>query len=67
MEQVTGIGAVIFRTKNPEHLWAWCDDTFGVSRAPRDYSTGPWMQQAGATVFAPFPSDTNYFGNPSQA
>ncbi len=25
------------------------------------------MQQAGATVFAPFPSDTDYFGNPSQA
>ena len=25
------------------------------------------MQQAWATVFAPFPSDTDYFGNPSQA
>ena len=25
------------------------------------------MQQAGATVFAPFPRDTDYFGNPSQA
>src|SRR4029077_17833047 len=27
----------------------------------------PWIQQAGATVFAPFPSDTEYFGNPNQA
>jgi glyoxylase I family protein len=34
---------------------------------PRDYTTAPWTQQAGATVFAPFPSDTNYFGNTSQA
>jgi glyoxylase I family protein len=40
---------------------------FGISRAPRDYNTAPWMQQAGATVFAPFPSNTAYFGNPSQA
>ena len=39
---------------------------FGISRAPRDYNTA-WIQQAGATVFAPFPSDTEYFGNPGQA
>jgi glyoxylase I family protein len=25
------------------------------------------MQQAGATVFAPFPADTDYFGNTNQA
>jgi glyoxylase I family protein len=25
------------------------------------------MQQAGATIFAPFPSETDYFGNLSQA
>ena len=67
MERVTGIGGVFFRAKDPETLSAWYDDTFGVSRAPRDYSTAPWMQQAGATVFAPFPSETDYFGNPSQA
>jgi predicted enzyme related to lactoylglutathione lyase len=48
-------------------LSAWYEEMFGVSRAPRDYSMAPWMQQAGATVFAPFPSDTDYFGNPSQA
>ena len=67
MEQVTGIGGVFFRAKDPEVLSAWYEDTFGVSRAPRDYGTAPWMQQAGATVFAPFPKDTDYFGNPSQA
>src|SRR6266700_8108590 len=65
MERVTGIGGVFFRAKDPETLSAWYDDTFGVSRAPRDYSTAPWMQRAGATVFAPFPNDTDYFGNPS--
>jgi len=66
MEHVTGIGGVFFRAKNPETLSAWSEDTFGVSRTPRDYNTAPSIQQAGATVFAPFPSDTDYFGNPSQ-
>ena len=36
-------------------------------KSSADYGTAPWMQQAGATVFAPFPRDTEYFGNPSQA
>jgi len=36
MERVTGIGGVFFRANDPENLSAWYDDTFGVSRAPRD-------------------------------
>ena len=67
MERVTGIDGVFFQAKDPETLSAWYDDMFCLSRAPRDCSTAPWMQQAGATVFAPFPSETDYFGNPSQA
>ena len=67
MERVTGIGGVFFRAKDLDTLSAWYEDTFGISGAPRGYSAAPWMQQAGATVFAPFPSDTDYFGNPSQA
>src|SRR5436309_14518055 len=66
MERVTGIGGVFFRAREPEILSAWYNDTFGVSRVPRDYSTAPWMQQAGATVFAPFPSDTDYCVSPSE-
>ena len=58
---------VAWYLNDPETLSAWYEDTFGVSRAPRDYSAAPWKQQAGATVFAPFPSDTDYFGNSSQA
>ena len=27
-----------------------------------DYSQTPWTQEAGPTVFAPFPQDTDYFG-----
>ncbi|PYK58737.1 MAG: glyoxalase [Verrucomicrobia bacterium] len=61
------MGGVFFRARDPDTLSAWYNDMFGVSRVPRDYSTAPWMQQAGATVFAPFPSDTDYFGNPGRA
>jgi len=66
MEHITGIGGVFFRAKNPETLSAWYEEMFGINRAPRDYNTASWIQQAGATVFAAFPSDTEYFGNPGQ-
>jgi len=38
----------------------------GVTQVPGDYNTPPWAQEAGLTVFAPFPIDTDYFGNPQQ-
>ena len=66
MEHVTGIGGLFFRAQNPETLSAWYEEMLGISRAPRDHNTAPWIQQSGATVFAPFPSNTEYFGNPSQ-
>ena len=31
-----------------------------------NYDDTPWMQEAGPTVFAPFESDTEYFGKQSQ-
>ena len=33
---------------------------------PGDYDTPPWQQEAGLTVFAPFPANTEYFGQPEQ-
>ena len=30
---------------------------------PSGYETPPWQQQAGPTVFAPFPETTTYFGD----
>jgi glyoxylase I family protein len=30
---------------------------------PTDYDHAPWQQQAGSTAFAPFSTDTTYFGN----
>ena len=66
MEEVTGIGGVFFRSKNPEFLSQWYQQHLGVSRVPVHFDQQPWQQQAGATVFAPFPQDTEYFGRERQ-
>lgn len=67
MEKVTGIGGVFFRSADPAPLAKWYNDHLGVTPVPPDYDTEPWSQEAGPTVFAPFPADTTYFGNPRQA
>jgi glyoxylase I family protein len=63
MHAVTGIGGFFFRSTNPEALAKWYFENLGVSPAPSDYAIQPWQQQAGPTVFAPFPADTDYFGD----
>jgi len=47
-------------------LAAWYEEMLGVTQVPGDYNTLPWAQEAGQTVFAPFPIDTDYFGNSQQ-
>jgi len=61
MERVTGIGGLFFRANDPALLSRWYTDHLGISPVPTDYSQMPWSQQAGPTVFAPFPADTDYF------
>lgn len=56
MAQATGIGGVFFRARNPEALAAWYEKHLGVGGGDE-----PWSQQAGYTVFAPFPAGTDYF------
>jgi predicted enzyme related to lactoylglutathione lyase len=66
MEKVTGIGGVFFRAADPAALSRWYEQHLGVTPTPTDYAQRPWSQEAGFTVFAPFPSDTPYFGRPGQ-
>jgi glyoxylase I family protein len=63
MQHVTGIGGFFFRSKDPTVLGRWYKEHFGIDLAPNDYSQKPWSQEAGPTVFAPFPPDTDYFGS----
>src|SRR6059058_6164714 len=62
MEHVTGIGGVFFRSNDPVGLGQWYKDHLGIDLVPGDYGQKPWSQEAGPTVFAPFPQDTEYFG-----
>ena len=63
MEKVTGIGGVFFRARDPEGLAGWYELHLGVTKTPTSYGDEPWRQEAGPTVFGPFPADTDYFGD----
>ncbi|WP_421856418.1 VOC family protein [Oricola sp.] len=62
MHKVAGIGGMFFRASDPAALSKWYADHLGVDPVPTDYDSQPWQQAAGPTVFAPFPTDTEYFG-----
>lgn len=62
MERVLGIGGFFIRSNDPAALNAWYRDTLGLAAD----DNGLWNPAAGPTVFATFPSDTDYFGRPDQ-
>lgn len=63
MQKILGLGGVFFRAKDPDALAKWYEQHFGINAQ----SGGElWRQEAGITVFAPFPTDTDYFGRSSQ-
>jgi glyoxylase I family protein len=62
MQHVTGIGGLFFRSEDPAALGQWYKEHLGIALVPSDYSQKPWLQEAGPTVFAPFPHDTDHFG-----
>lgn len=63
MQRVTGIGGLFFRAKSPDALAQWYQQNLGIDLTPTDYGQKPWSQEAGPTVFAPFPPDTDCFGD----
>jgi glyoxylase I family protein len=67
MEKATGIGGLFFRSRDPAALSAWYQDHLGVAPVPTNYDESGWRQEAGPTAFAPFPENSDYFGNPKQA
>ena len=52
-----GIGGIFFRANDPGALLEWYRSRLGLV-ADDGYQ---WMQQAGPTVFMPFPKDTDHF------
>jgi len=62
MMAVTGIGGFFFRARDPQGLAEWYQRHLGVD----DFNRRVWRQEAGPTVFAPFPEGTDYFGRYDQ-
>jgi predicted enzyme related to lactoylglutathione lyase len=66
MEKVLGIGGFFFRAENPEALGEWYQTNLGIDLPPMSYDATPWQQQAGITIFAPFPKATDDSGKPEK-
>ena len=66
-ERVLGIGGLFFRSHNPKILAEWYQRHLGINRVPTGAGQHGWRQTEGATSFAPFPMDSDYFGSPDQA
>lgn len=62
MERVTGIGGLFLRAADPDGLSRWYTTHLGVDPVPESYDVPPWWQQAGPTVFAAMPADSEHFG-----
>ncbi|KRC47277.1 glyoxalase [Leifsonia sp. Root227] len=54
---VTGIGGLFFRSGDPDARAAWYKEHLGIDAG----QASVWQQEAGMTVFAPFPADSDYF------
>ena len=66
MEKATGIGGLFIRSEDPARLARWYRETLGIDTYSEEQD-GVWRQEAGPTVWSPFPQDTTYFGRPEQA
>jgi len=64
MKRVTGIGGVFFKSRDPEALKQWYVRHLGFPLSDDGGVTFSWDPndgKKGATVWAPFPRDTDYF------
>ncbi len=66
MEKVAGIGGLFFRAHDPKALGNWYLQHLGIALTPTSEGGTVWEQEAGPTVFGPFPETTKYFGNPQK-
>jgi len=66
MERALGIGGVFLRSRDPRALAHWYSEHLGIPAMVEGESESVWWTDAGATVFAPFPADTDYFGRADQ-
>jgi catechol 2,3-dioxygenase-like lactoylglutathione lyase family enzyme len=66
MEQVTGIGGIFFKARDPARMAAWYREHLGI-RTEDGHTDFVWREhdqpnRIGRTVWSLFPADTDYFG-----
>ncbi|SFP61314.1 VOC family protein [Parafilimonas terrae] len=70
MENVTGIGGVFIKAKDPESLAKWYKGNLGIDFMEGNYAAFPWINEKpdnpGTTVFSFFEESSEYF-SPSQS
>lgn len=71
-KRVTGLGGIFFKAKNPAKLGAWYQKHLGLPVESWGGCSFGWRdaknpKKKGATVWSPFPGDTDYFGGGKQA
>ena len=71
MEQVTGIGGVFFKAKDPKGLAAWYRTNLGIP-SKGGYADFTWRdkdhpEELGHTAWRIFPTNTTYFGQSSSS
>jgi glyoxylase I family protein len=54
MARVLGIGGFFFKARDADALSRWYAEHLGIAAPPQSYDAEVWVQEAGATVFAPF-------------
>jgi len=71
MEQVTGIGGVFFKVKDPKGMVAWYRTNLGI-QSKGGYTDFTWRdkdhpEEMGHTAWRIFPTNTTYFGQSSSS
>ena len=71
IEQVTGIGGVFFKVKDPKGMAAWYRTNLGIP-SKGGYTDFTWRdkdhpQEIGHTAWRIFPTNTTYFGESSSS
>ena len=66
-EKVAGIGGLFFRAHDPKALGRWYQEHLGIGLTPTGEGESVWQQEAGPTVFTPFPETTKYFGDTNKS
>lgn len=68
MEQVTGIGGIFFKAKDPAKMAEWYRDNLGI-RSEEGHADFVWRDKdhpetTSRTVWSVFPANTKYFESP---